>query len=520
MEELIRTSLTATLRDLVLTRNLVVVTGDEGHGQRGTLRSALECVPSWTPVFSDGDWSLNGYLAGFHDLIEQTLARCSDEHPELIVAYQQSIKRLFPLKASHLFTVPKDLTNTSTKEERTRFYHHDYQNKLLFGLAEFILAALRMKPMRTILVIDRASAMSATARSLIDILLRLPDSAANIKFVLIDPDESLFFEQAAEVRFPRCTEPEITAALQLEGRYPAEKMRSIYRASRGSIPLARAIVDCESAGLPVVGYIDPNTMIDLLLSTKTTEQRLAMAVAYIDSDCRSDDMIALRNYESLAAVDADREHLRRHAECMTAYFSGTAPLVTMHAHAIRDPSVRAEALVEASEVLKCIGLYDTWFSYFGRMFADPALRVQGSGDDGINACFINAAFVLYSLSCSNASAPYLNDFYARFPNSKYIPTVLYAQSMTYGRYQLPVNLPLAETYAVKNLETIDASFKHYDKYHYIKVFAENAYAYIKAKQGKYAEALQLCTLGNQKMLAIYGDSRFKLHQSILIYNTS
>ena len=230
--------------------------------------------------------------------------------------------------------------------------------------------------------------------------------------------------------------------------------------------------------------------------------------------------MSIRNYETSDAPNVDREHLRRHAECMAAYLSGTAPLVTLHAQSIRDGSARSQALVDASEILKCIGLYDTWFSYFSRLFADPTLRAQGSGDDGINASFINAAFVLYSLGCSKALNPYLEFFYQNFPMSKYIPTVRYAQSMTYGRYQLPVNLPLAETYAIRNLHTIDIHFRHYEKYHYIKVFAENAYAYIKAKQGKYREALDLCTIGNKRMFDIYGDNRFKLHQSILIYNTS
>jgi tetratricopeptide (TPR) repeat protein len=71
-----------------------------------------------------------------------------------------------------------------------------------------------------------------------------------------------------------------------------------------------------------------------------------------------------------------------------------------------------------------------------------------------------------------------------------------------------------------NLETIEAGFAEWEKYDYIKVFAENAYAYIKAKQGKYEEALTLCTKGNARMQHVYGKQRFALHQSILIYNTS
>lgn len=200
--------------------------------------------------------------------------------------------------------------------------------------------------------------------------------------------------------------------------------------------------------------------------------------------------------------------------------AGEAPLIMLHALSVRDKYKRLELLAEPSEILQSIGLYDLWFGYFSESFADPALRAYGSGDAPVNAAFISAAFVLYSLGCGRVSVPYLDEFYKAFPKSQYTPTVLYAQSMTYGRYQQPVNLTVAEEYAVRNLETIERDFKDHDKYHYIKVFAENAYAYIKAEQQKYDEALALCAQGHDKMLEVYGDKRFKLHQSILIYNTS
>jgi len=92
--------------------------------------------------------------------------------------------------------------------------------------------------------------------------------------------------------------------------------------------------------------------------------------------------------------------------------------------------------------------------------------------------------------------------------------------MTYGRYQNPVDLPRAEDYARRNLLTIEKNFADDDKYTYRMVFAENAYAYIKARQGKYKEALDLCIDGSEKMVIAYGRERFLLHQTILTYNTS
>ncbi|ARC94955.1 hypothetical protein B6A42_26275 (plasmid) [Vibrio coralliilyticus] len=97
--------------------------------------------------------------------------------------------------------------------------------------------------------------------------------------------------------------------------------------------------------------------------------------------------------------------------------------------------------------------------------------------------------------------------------------VLYSQSMTYGRYQVPVQLDKAEALALQNLEKIDSIFCDHPKYDYLKVFAENALAYIRARQGRFEEAIQLCVNGLSKMEDIYGSDKYKLHQSILIYNT-
>lgn len=76
-----------------------------------------------------------GYPTGLQKDIDAELRWAADNKPQLIEAAQQFLKRLFPLIVSDAFTVPKDLTNTSTKDERTSFYHHEYQNKLLVGLA-------------------------------------------------------------------------------------------------------------------------------------------------------------------------------------------------------------------------------------------------------------------------------------------------------------------------------------------------------------------------------------------------
>lgn len=515
-----RSIVAAQIAEAVRQTQIVVVSGTRGLGQKATVTAALASLAPWEHLAVNGNWLTGGYLAGFQDLLDQALQWCSAHQSETIARYEQSIKRILPKYDSPHFRVPRDLTNTSSKDERTRFYHHEYQNKLLVGLSDFILEYLTSAATTTLLSIDDASSMSPTARHLLHVLTRDPFSATLIRFVLIDYGQQIFLPQAITIRCPEYSYEDMARLLNLERDYTSVTAQRIYMASRGNALAARAVLVCAQSGIPVAGYFDGRTMVDVYLATLHERQRLDLLAKFIANKCESDDYIDIRNYETCDADSADREHQERHAQCMTEYEAGVSPLIMVHALAIRDKYKRLDALVEPSETLKNIGLYDTLFTYLGEVFADPALRRHGSGDGASNALFINAAFVLYSMGCAKASTPYLDEFCGIFPGSKFIPTVLYAQTMTHGRYQQPVNLPLAEQYALLNIQAIETRFTSYEKFHYIKVFAENAYAYVKAKQGKYDEALALCTNGNARMHEIYGDNRFRLHQSILIYNTS
>ncbi|WP_342710071.1 tetratricopeptide repeat protein [Bradyrhizobium sp. B124] len=517
MVDLIQLRIAPAISTSVDVSPITILKTEPGMAPVPTIKSALK-RPAPLISTADGDWRTGGYLAGLQDVIDAELSWATDHRPQLVEAAQQSLKRLFPLLHSDGFTIPKDLTNTSSKEERTRFYHHEYQNKLLVGLAEFLIQCARERNESRIIVIDRAAALSNSTKNLIKLFVRLQGRTSLFRFILIDYEQRLYFPDASELHFGRYSQEEIAPILSRD--LAPEKRRQIYEASGGNPLVAEALNKCEAAGLPVIGYLDPLAIVDLYLASLTGGERRGLLESYIESNCTIPDLIAQRNYAIFEHATADHLHEQHHRSCTDRYLAGEAPLVMLHALSVRDKCKRLELLAEPSEILQSIGLYDLWFSYFGEIFADPALRAYGSGDAPVNAAFISAAFVLYSLGCGRVSVPYLDQFYKTFPKSQYTPTVLYAQSMTYGRYQQPVNLTVAEEYAVRNLQTIERDFKDHEKYHYIKVFAENAYAYIKAKQEKYDEALTLCAEGHGKMLEIYGEKRFRLHQSILIYNTS
>lgn len=536
-------AIAAALRD----HGIAVVAGVHGLGLRASARAAVEHGRDLWEL--DGDGHAHGYLAGFEPLALQLLADAERDHPALVAAHEQSLKRLWPRRDSPAYQLSRDLTSTSLRDERTRFYHYEYQNKLLVGLAEFMLAALAERQQAVTLLIDHAERLPPTSRSLLAIVRRLqqrPGGTNWLQCVLLerrgserldisDPacdtrcnaDCSTGHDTAgitasstdhATIEIAPLTFAEFETATALAGLTPFQR-QLVYRQSGGNPATCRVLATCLGKDLGKAATLPLAAVIDLYLGTLDIGRRRELARGWVAARCQGD-QIARRNAATLPAAELDELHQAAHRAAWQRYTAGQGPLVLVHALAIDDPLHRLQALVEPCDVLMGIGLYDTWFDFFAELYSSPPLRRQGSGDDAINGLFINAAFVLYAMGYAAAALALLDDFLATFPASRFVPTALYAQSMTYGRYQVPVNLAAAEDCAVRNLDLIATRFAGHPRHTYIKVFAENAYAYIKARQGKFGEALALCEHGIAEIVAEYGADQFQLHRSILIYNTS
>jgi tetratricopeptide (TPR) repeat protein len=513
-----RTDFVAQIKAALEQNRVTVLSGARGLGQIASIRLATQSVPGWECVFADGAWLWGGYVAGLHELIMELLAWAEVAAPQLVARHEQTLKRVFPERASAAYLTPSDLTNGSDRDERTRFYHHEYQNKLLVGLAEFMFHALSASGRAIVLVIDNAAGLSPTSRNLIGIIARRQPAGALLKFVLLDRSGEGCTPPGSTIHFPAYPVAEFEAQLDMAG-IPRMQRDLIYELSGGNLYIGYALKHCVVQGMELACGLSAQSVVDFYLASLPDSDRTGMAADYIRAGFKGS-LLAARNLETIASAQFDEEHIHQHQRALEIYKSGAGPLVVAHGLLISDKYRRAEALVEASTILMRIGLYDTWFAFFARMFADPDLRAYGDGDGAVNGLFINAAFVLYSMGNARASAPFLDEFLQRFPKSRFAPTVLYAQSMTYGRYRHPIDLDRAEMYARRNLALIDEHFRTHHKYHYIKVFAENAYAYIKARQGQFGEALELCEHGNLEIVASYGETSYRLHRSILIYNTS
>lgn len=141
-------------------------------------------------------------------------------------------------------------------------------------------------------VIDRSSALSNSAKNLIQLLVRLQGDASLFRFILIDYDQRLYSKDANELHFGRYSLEELAPIFFQD--LALEKQRQIYEASRGNPLIAEALSKCEAAGLPVIGYLDP-------IASWTSIWRVSPATSaatnsYIESNCTLPDLIAQRNY--------------------------------------------------------------------------------------------------------------------------------------------------------------------------------------------------------------------------------
>jgi tetratricopeptide (TPR) repeat protein len=501
----------------------LALVGPSGSGKLDTVREwAADALEPTCATFADGGSLTSGYFAGLEPLVHRAIRDAEAAAPELLEAAEQSLKRLFPRISSTAYRCPHDLTNASTREERTRFYHHEYQQKLLNGLYEFLESCYSVFDGPSLAVIDNADRLSPTARSFLRLMARRGGLAGSLSVVLLIDGQAAdpaLGEACEVIRLDPLTLDEAAQLVETWGESvtPATRVQLEQRwlLADGNPAHLAALFECASGGIDAADRLGFDAHVDFYLTLRGERYRRGLLEAHVAGHCIDDDPIATRNYETYAP--AARAALHRAA--MEAAEADDGPLRFIHHVSLGSVTEQLEALAEGALPLQEIGLYDTWFELLSPYYGCAELRVLPDGEQPHNLAFLRMAFVLYSLGLPQIAVPHLDLFYAAFPQSLLTPTALYAQSMAHGRYQVPVDLETADRYAVLNLEKIDTIFRDHPKHTYIKVFAENALAYIRARQGRFDEALDLCNTGIDRMRETYGPHRYRLHQSILVYNT-
>ena len=275
----------AALRD----HGIVVVAAARGLGARATVRAALAPLPGTTTWELDGDGHTHGYLAGFEPFILRLLDEAAANRPALVARHEQSLKRVWPWRPCAAFKMPRDLTGTAPREERTRFYHYEYQNKLLVGLAEFVIDAMAASTGTATLVIDNAERMPPTSRHLLDILRRLPGLADKLRVVLLDRGATARVWELPTIVLPPLTRAEFeTAAASETAHLPAARREAAYVQSGGNPLICKTLATCLGKDLGTAAALPVPAVIDLYLGTLGGARRAVMAAEFVAADGRGD----------------------------------------------------------------------------------------------------------------------------------------------------------------------------------------------------------------------------------------
>jgi tetratricopeptide (TPR) repeat protein len=90
------------------------------------------------------------------------------------------------------------------------------------------------------------------------------------------------------------------------------------------------------------------------------------------------------------------------------------------------------------------------------------------------------------------------------------------------RHTTPPDLVAAEEHLTSGVDLIRASREELAPHEYVflKVFIENGLAFLRARQGRREEAIQLCQAGFELLTRELGPEKHKLHRSVLQYNTA
>ena len=98
----------------------------------------------------------------------------------------------------------------------------------------------------------------------------------------------------------------------------------------------------------------------------------------------------------------------------------------------------------------------------------------------------------------------------------------YVLAMIHLRYSNQPNPALAEHHLDQALVEIDraAPTLAIEDFCFFRVFIGNGIAFLRVRQGRPADALQLCRDGHAELMATLGEERHRLHRSVLRYNAA
>lgn len=97
-------------------------------------------------------------------------------------------------------------------------------------------------------------------------------------------------------------------------------------------------------------------------------------------------------------------------------------------------------------------------------------------------------------------------------------SIYYTMAMLHCRFLPQRDFALAEDYLQRSMDILDQTTLGEAERHYLAVFNLNGVAFIRFQQGRLQEAIELCRDGYDRLQRHLGDSQYRLHRSVLLYN--